>query len=172
MAHLTASDGASASRGRLGWRSCLRKGCSRSFQAQRYNQRYCQDPECMREARRWHGAKRQRKCRSQAEGRQRHAEAERQRRKQRGVGGVNTTAKRIRCRGRRLRRTARGHAADGIQRFFATVLAVMSRREIRLALRRLIVETIAVRTCVNPYVIDIDIGANTYDRRCQCCRLP
>jgi hypothetical protein len=82
-AHLTTSDGALASGGRLGWRSCLRKGCSRTFQARRYNQRYCQDPECIREVRRWQGAKRQRKCRSQAEGRQRHAEAERQRRKQR-----------------------------------------------------------------------------------------
>lgn len=82
-AHLTSGNGASASGGRLGWRSCLRKGCSRTFQARRYNQRYCQDPECMREVRRWQGAKRQRKCRSQAEGRQRHAEAERQRRKQR-----------------------------------------------------------------------------------------
>ena len=81
--HLTASEGGSASGGRLGWRSCLRKGCSRTFQARRYNQRYCQDPECIREVRRWQGAKRQRKCRSQAEGRQRHAEAERQRRKQR-----------------------------------------------------------------------------------------
>lgn len=82
-AHLTTGKGVSTSRGRLGWRSCLRKGCSRTFRARRYNQRYCQDPECIREVRRWQGAKRQRKCRSQAEGRQRHAEAERQRRKQR-----------------------------------------------------------------------------------------
>jgi hypothetical protein len=82
-AHLTTGRGVSASRGRLGWRSCLRKGCGRRFQARQYNQRYCQDPECLREVRRWQGAKRQRKCRSQAEGRQRHAEAERERRKQR-----------------------------------------------------------------------------------------
>jgi hypothetical protein len=69
--------------GGWGWRGCLRKGCGRRFQARRYNQRYCQDPECLREVRRWQGAKRQRKCRSQAEGRQRHVEAERERRKQR-----------------------------------------------------------------------------------------
>jgi hypothetical protein len=61
----------------------LRKGCGRRFQAGRYNQRYCQDPECRREVRRWQAAKRQRKCRSKSEGRQRHAEAERRRRKQR-----------------------------------------------------------------------------------------
>ena len=82
-AHLTTGKGVSTSRGRLGWRSCLRKECGRRFQAQRYNQRYCRDPECLREVRRWQGAKRQRKCRSQPEGRQRHTEAERQRRKQR-----------------------------------------------------------------------------------------
>jgi hypothetical protein len=83
QAHLTTGRGVSTSRGRLGWRICLRKGCGRRFQAQRHNQRYCQDPECMRAVRRWHAAKRQRKRRSQSEGRQRHAEAERRRRKQR-----------------------------------------------------------------------------------------
>ena len=90
--------GVSASGGRLGWRSCLRKGCGRTFQARRYNQRYCQDPECLREVRRWQGAKRQRKCRSQPEGRQRHAEAERQRRKQRASAVSAATANRVRCR--------------------------------------------------------------------------
>jgi hypothetical protein len=81
--HLTTGGGVSASGGRLGWRSCLRKECGRRFQARQYNQRYCQDQECLGEVRRWQGAKRQRKCRSQPEARQRHAEAERQRRKQR-----------------------------------------------------------------------------------------
>lgn len=82
-AHFTTGRGISASEGRLGWRSCLRKGCGRRFQARQYNQRYCQDPECLAEVRCWQGAKRQRKCRLQPEGRQRHAAAERQRRKQR-----------------------------------------------------------------------------------------
>jgi hypothetical protein len=80
---LTTGRDVSASVGRLGWRSCLRKGCGRRFQARQYNQRYCQEPECLGELRRWQGAKRQRKCRSQPGARQRHAEAERQRRKQR-----------------------------------------------------------------------------------------
>jgi len=81
--HLTTGKGVSASRGRLGWRICLRKGCGRKFQAGRYNQRYCREPECLAEVRRWQAAKRQQKCRSQPGARQRHAEAERQRRKQR-----------------------------------------------------------------------------------------
>jgi len=83
--HLTRGRGVSASRGRLGWRSCLRKGCGRKFQARRYNQRYCREPECLAEVRRWQAAKRQQKCRSQPGARQRHAEAERQRRKQRAA---------------------------------------------------------------------------------------
>jgi hypothetical protein len=61
----------------------LRKGCGRRFQARRYNQRYCREPECLEEVRRWQAAKRQRKRRSQPEARQRHAEAERQRRRRR-----------------------------------------------------------------------------------------
>lgn len=59
----------------------MRKGCGRRFQARQYNQRYCREPECLGEVRRWQAAKRQRKCRSQVGARQRHAEAERQRRK-------------------------------------------------------------------------------------------
>lgn len=82
--HLTTGKGISASR-RLGWRSCLRKGCGRRFQARRYNQRYCREPECLGELRRWQAAKRQQKRRSQPEARQQHAEAERQRRKQRAA---------------------------------------------------------------------------------------
>lgn len=81
--HLTAGRGVWASGERLGWRSCLRKGCGRGFQARRYNQRYCREPGCLGEVRRWQAAKRQQKCRSQPGARQRHAEAERQRRKRR-----------------------------------------------------------------------------------------
>jgi hypothetical protein len=83
--HLTTGGGVSASGCRLGWRCCLRKGCGRRFQARQYNQRYCREPECLGEVRRWQGAKRQQKCRSQPGARQRHAEAERRRRKQRAV---------------------------------------------------------------------------------------
>jgi hypothetical protein len=74
-----------AERRRLGRRTCLRKGCGRDFQASRRNQLYCQDPECLHEVRRWHGAKRQRRCRATAEGRRKHAQAERERRQRRRV---------------------------------------------------------------------------------------
>lgn len=62
-------------------RNCLRKGCGGSFQPRQWNQRYCREPECLREVKRWQAAKRQRQRRGTPEGRQRHAEAERQRRK-------------------------------------------------------------------------------------------
>ena len=60
----TNEGGASARGRRLGWRTCLRKGCGRRFQARRHNQRYCQEPECRKELRRWQAAKRQQKRRA------------------------------------------------------------------------------------------------------------
>ena len=47
-------------------RICLRKGCGRKYQPRRWNQRYCQDPECLREVRRWQAARRQAKRRQDA----------------------------------------------------------------------------------------------------------
>jgi hypothetical protein len=65
---------------RLRVRVCLRKGCGRKYQPRRWNQRYCQDPECRKEVARWQSAKRQEKRRSQPGVRQQRAAAERQRR--------------------------------------------------------------------------------------------
>ena len=45
---------------------------------------------------------------------------------------------------------ARGHAAEGTRRFFATAWAVMSRGGIRLARRHRIAGTSAARPCVRP----------------------
>ena len=39
-------------------RKCLRKGCRRRYQARNWNQRYCQDPKCLRLVRRWQAARR------------------------------------------------------------------------------------------------------------------
>ena len=64
-------------------RTCLRKGCPRRFQPACWSQRYCQDPECLRELRRWQAARRQRKCRQQPSARHRHAQAEQKRRARR-----------------------------------------------------------------------------------------
>lgn len=65
---------------RLQSRICLRKGCGRIFQPQCWNQRYCQDPGCLKLVRRWQAAKRQRQRRSRPEVRQERAAAVRQRR--------------------------------------------------------------------------------------------
>ncbi len=61
-------------------RVCLRKGCGRKYQPRRWNQHYCQDPECLRLVRRWQAAKRQAKRRQDEAVKLQHAEAERVRR--------------------------------------------------------------------------------------------
>jgi len=73
----------SASGRRLGRRVCLRKGCGRCYQARCWNQRYCQDPKCLKLVRRWLAAKRQAERRKRSDARQAHAAAERQRRARR-----------------------------------------------------------------------------------------
>lgn len=72
-----------SSASRLRPRICLRKGCGCVYQPRRWNQRYCQQAECLREVRRWQAAKRQRSHRRLAANRKRHAEAEAQRRRDR-----------------------------------------------------------------------------------------
>ena len=65
---------------RLGSRVCLRKGCGQSYQPRHWKQRYCQEPECLKEVRRWQAAKRQQRRRKRPEVRHRQAAAERARR--------------------------------------------------------------------------------------------
>jgi hypothetical protein len=89
----TAEGEASARSRRLGPRICLRKGCDRKFQPRRRGQLYCQDPECLREVRRWHAIRRQRKRRATAEGRRKHAQAEQERRRQRRAEGKTSPVK-------------------------------------------------------------------------------
>ena len=57
-------------------RICLRKGCGRKYQPRCWNQRYCQDPECLRQVRRWQAARRQAKRRQDAGVKAQHAQAE------------------------------------------------------------------------------------------------
>jgi hypothetical protein len=61
-------------------RMCLRKGCGRRYQAQCWNQRYCQEPECQRQVHRWQAARRQAKRRQDDDAKAMHAQAERERR--------------------------------------------------------------------------------------------
>jgi hypothetical protein len=63
-------------------RTCLCKGCACKYQPRRWNQRYCQEPECLRLVRRWQAARRQAKHRQDALAKAQHAQAERQRRQQ------------------------------------------------------------------------------------------
>ena len=88
MGHLqdTSKRASSARTGPFPPRTCARKGCGQSFQACHWRQRYCQDPSCMRELRRWQALKRQRRRRATPEGRRQHAQAERQRRRREACG--------------------------------------------------------------------------------------
>jgi hypothetical protein len=85
-------------------RLCLRKGCGRKYQPRRWNQRYCQDPECQRQVRRWQAAQRQAKRRLDAEAKAQHAEAQRLRRQR--AKSVPQAPKNAEV------AAARGHAAE------------------------------------------------------------
>ena len=61
-------------------RICLRQGCGRKYQPRRWNQRYCQDADCLREMRRWQAARRQARRRLEAAAKAKDAEAQRGRR--------------------------------------------------------------------------------------------
>jgi hypothetical protein len=76
----TAKHGCSARGRRPRPRICLRKGCGRKYQPRCWNQRYCQDPHCQREVRRWQAAQRQARHRQDADVKARHAQAQRARR--------------------------------------------------------------------------------------------
>jgi hypothetical protein len=141
MGHVehTTVAGASARGKRLGWRTCLRKGCGRRYQAGHWRQRYCREPDCLRQLRRWQAAKRQRKRRATAEGRQNHARAERERRRRKETHPSSPS----------VRDTARGHA---IKKFlpgqFAIGPAVLKPLALRFDLPRTIAATSAVKPCV------------------------
>ena len=84
-------------------RLCLRKGCGRKYQPRRWNQRYCQDPECLRLVRRWQAARRQARRRQDDAAKTQHAQAQRARR-QRAISSPQAPQKPEVA-------AARGHAA-------------------------------------------------------------
>ncbi len=76
-----------------GARKCLRRGCENHYTPRRWNQQFCGHPECQVLVRRWQAAKRQRRVRQTADGRQRHRDRERQRRdidRQNGSNAAST----------------------------------------------------------------------------------
>jgi hypothetical protein len=83
----------------------MRKGCDHKYQPRRWNQRYCQDPDCRRELRRWQAARRQAERRRDVRVKIQHAQAERERR-QRARTAPKTVENRVVT-------LARGHAARG-----------------------------------------------------------
>ncbi len=92
-------------------RICLRKGCGRVYQPRSWNQRYCQDPECQRQVRRWQAARRQARHRQDAAAKARHAQAEKARRQRAKLASQAVDNPAL--------TPARGHAA---QPFFSSVV--------------------------------------------------
>ncbi len=62
-------------------RLCLRKGCGRKYTPRCWNQRYCQDPECLRLVRRWQAARRQAERRQDEAVKAQHAQTQQARRR-------------------------------------------------------------------------------------------
>jgi hypothetical protein len=83
---------------------CLRKGCGRKYQPRRPNQRYCQEPECLRLLRRWQAARRQAKRRQDEAAKAQHAQAQRARRQRAASSPQAPKAPEVVA--------ARGHAAN------------------------------------------------------------
>ena len=94
-------------------RVCLRKGCGRKYQPRCWNQRYCQDPECLRQVHSWQAARRQAKRRQDARVKAQHAQAEKDRRQR-----AKTTPKAIE---NPKVAPARGHAPEN---FFLSPYAI------------------------------------------------
>jgi hypothetical protein len=84
-------------------RICLRKGCGQKFQPRCWNQRYCQDPQCLRAVRRWQAAKRQAQRRVDEAVKAQHAAAQRAHRRRASSSAQPTKTPKVAA--------ARGHAA-------------------------------------------------------------
>ena len=79
-------------------RVCLREGCGRRYQPNRWNQRYCQDPECRRLLRRWQARRRQADRRKAADVKAKHAAAQRAHRSALGPRAKVSKTRRLRAR--------------------------------------------------------------------------
>ena len=123
-------------------RVCLRKGCGRKYQPRCWNQRYCQDPDCLREVRRWQAARRQTRRRQAPAVKLRHAEAERVRRQRAQSATQAVKIPQVAA--------ARGHAAKVFfQILCATGRGAMTRRPSRSA----ILHAIAALRVVRPFAM-------------------
>lgn len=132
-------------------RVCLRKGCGHKYEPRRWNQRYCQDPECRREVRRWQAARRQASRRQAAEVKAQHAEAQRVRRQR--AKSASQTAKPPEV------TAARGHAAKVFFRFsYATGQGAMNPPSARSATRRGTAAPPAVRRFAKSWIASANGG--------------
>jgi hypothetical protein len=76
-------------------RRCLRKGCDNRFSPNRRYQKFCNDPDCAAQLRRWQALKRQRCHRASPENRQKHAERERLRRREKAQVAAQSNSNQV-----------------------------------------------------------------------------
>lgn len=136
-------------------RVCLRKGCGCKYQPRRWNQRYCQAAECLREVRRWQAARRQAARREATAAKAQHAQAERARRDRARSVRAAAAAQEVPCPDVT---PARGHAAEAAEDFFrrrfATGQAATNRHGIRCAIRPGIAAPPAARRCAKCWTVN------------------
>jgi hypothetical protein len=141
----------SASRGRcLRRRVCLRKGCGCVFQPRRWNQRYCQDAECLpRRAgvgRRPNGSGSVVKTPTTASGIVRHSDSDESSAESRPLTQPDVSL-RPRSRPSPSKRTARGHAAKAQRQIFAIAPGATILLAVRIEPWRVIAMSSAARRC-------------------------
>ena len=71
-------------------RICHRKGCDNCFSPQRRYQKFCNDPKCVSELKRWQALTRQRRYRANPDNRHKHAQRERLRRLEKAQAANNS----------------------------------------------------------------------------------
>jgi hypothetical protein len=132
-------------------RICLRQGCGRKYQPRRWNQRYCQEPDCQRQVRRWQAAQRQARCRLDAAAKARQAEAQRVRRQR--ARSASQTPKNSED------AAARGHAAEVFFRLpCAPGQGAMNHRKSRSAIRHATAAPPAVRPFIRSWIANASGG--------------
>jgi hypothetical protein len=94
-------------------RTCLRKGCRRKYRPRCSYQHYCQEPECLRQVRRWQAARRQAKRRQDARVKARHAQAEKERRQRAKLASQAVEDPEV--------KPERGHAAEPFFHFRSAI---------------------------------------------------
>jgi hypothetical protein len=130
-------------------RICLRKGCGRKYQPRCSNQRYCQEPHCLRQVHRWQAARRQAKHRQGLAAKAWHAQAERERRQRAKHASQAVEDTEV--------APARGHATEPFFRFHSAIVQAATNHLLPRPATR---HAIAAPPVVKPFGTSRTVNAN------------